>query len=30
VAPSHLTICGGPAHVELIETMGREIAAKVR
>lgn len=30
VAPGHLTICGGPSNVELIETMGAEIAAKVR
>ena len=30
VAPGHLTICGGPSVVELIETMGAEIAAKLR
>lgn len=30
VAPGHLTICGGPSNVELIETMGGEIATKVR
>ena len=30
VAPGHLTICGGPSYVELIETVGAEIAAKLR
>ena len=30
VAPGHLTICGGPSVIELIETMASEIAAKVR
>jgi iron complex transport system substrate-binding protein len=30
VVPDRLTICGGPATVELIETLGREIRAKVR
>jgi iron complex transport system substrate-binding protein len=30
VAPGHLTICGGPSVIELIDTMAAEIAAKVR
>jgi len=30
VAPGHLTICGGPSNIALIESLGAEIAQKTR